>query len=572
MKKFILSELLLLSQKDRKAKRVIFDPRRTLILGSNGTGKSSLIKSVYRCFGASPATDHPAWKDVDPILLAKFSIDDKKYSILKDAKFYAIFGERDELLGAYSSITKGLGPFLAELFDFNIKLPNQVGSLINLPPAFLFLPYYIDQDSGWQKSWSSFSSLTLIKGYREPIVNYHTGIKPNEYYETKNKVDECKMAIKSLEAEKIVLNTLLLQIKEKIADTDFNVDMQTFAEELNELLFEYEQLKIEEGTYKNKLLDLYNQKIALDQQAKIAKSALKETVKDYAYAREELIDELVECPTCGAHYENSFHERFQIANDEDNIRDLLTEIEKELSSVEEKIAAQNDNLSINTKTSERIELLLNKSKESILLRDVIGSAGRNEVKSVFELNNRNLVATIYDRLSEQTKLEGQLKSIIDKNRKKEIIDFYQLQMRKNLQELDVSTLKPDDYKRIDAAIPETGSALPRALTAYYFSIFEVIRKYSTSTFCPIVIDSPNQQAQDTGHIDKVLNFINRNQPEDSQLILGMEELYGVDFDCKIVELRDKGSLLQKDEFDEVKSIIRPFIDLLSPIKNRGRLF
>ena len=78
-----------------------------------------------------------------------------------------------------------------------------------------------------------------------------------------------------------------------------------------------------------------------------------------------------------------------------------------------------------------------------------------------------------------------------------------------------------------------------------------MKKYSSSTYCPLIIDSPNQQDQDIEHIDKIMSFINHNQPDDSQMILGLAETYGEDFDCKVIELNEKYSLLQKSEYEEV---------------------
>jgi hypothetical protein len=57
--------------------------------------------------------------------------------------------------------------------------------------------------------------------------------------------------------------------------------------------------------------------------------------------------------------------------------------------------------------------------------------------------------------------------------------------------LDVLTMSEKSYKKITSKIAETGSGNPRALLAYYFSILEVMKEFSTSMFCPIVIDSPN---------------------------------------------------------------------------------
>ena len=78
-----------------------------------------------------------------------------------------------------------------------------------------------------------------------------------------------------------------------------------------------------------------------------------------------------------------------------------------------------------------------------------------------------------------------------------------------------------------------------------------MKKYSSSTYFPLIVDSPNQQDQDVEHIDKIMTFIQSNQPNESQLILGIAETYGVDFKCKTITLTEKYSLLQKAEYDEV---------------------
>ena len=64
MKNLKFQSLLLLSKKERAARKIVFDPKATLILGENDTGKSSLIKAIYATFGADPAVIHPDWKSL----------------------------------------------------------------------------------------------------------------------------------------------------------------------------------------------------------------------------------------------------------------------------------------------------------------------------------------------------------------------------------------------------------------------------------------------------------------------------------------------------------------------------
>src|SRR5690554_2282071 len=99
MKRFVLSEIMLLSHREKKAKAVELNPHRTVIYGKNDTGKSSLIKSIYEAFGANPRKSNPKWVNLSPIILVTFLIDGVKYVILKDFKTYAIFDGKDNMLG-----------------------------------------------------------------------------------------------------------------------------------------------------------------------------------------------------------------------------------------------------------------------------------------------------------------------------------------------------------------------------------------------------------------------------------------------------------------------------------------
>lgn len=149
MKKLLFKEIHICSRNEKKAKKVIFDPRRTLIYGKNDTGKSSLLKTIYSTFGAKPSKVNNNWKELNPVSFVRFSVDGVNYSILKDDKVYAVFDSRDEIIKLCYSVTNELRPFLADLLNFRIKLPDTSNEIITPPPAFIFLPFYIDQDTGW---------------------------------------------------------------------------------------------------------------------------------------------------------------------------------------------------------------------------------------------------------------------------------------------------------------------------------------------------------------------------------------------------------------------------------------
>jgi len=569
MKKILFKEVLICSHSEQKAKKVKLDPTRTLIYGSNDVGKSSLIKTILHTFGARPAKINENWKELNPLSLVKFSIDNVDYAIFKDDKTFSIFDENGDLIKVCSSVTNELGPFFASLMNFNIQLPDNNNQIITPPPAFIFLPFYIDQDESWSANWAGFSGIGQLKKPREAIIYYHTGIRGNEYYDTKNKSVKYKEEYDALTAEQKVIKNLLANLKEETSTVDFNINVELFKEEIELLLVECDNLKKIEEAHKEKLIDLYNHIIILEAQHKITENALNESAKDYAFATDKLADK-VECPTCGAEYENSFSERFEIALDRSRCDELLLEINGQLLETKSKIEKENSLLNKTIEQIAKIEIILQKKRGKIQLRDVIENAGANQVHEIFKQNLSKVNADLFENKKNQLELEEKWKSLENKDRKNEIESFYLKKIENNLSLLEVSALKQKAYRGVVSKINDTGSSLPRALTAYYFAIFETIKKYSTAVFCPLVIDSPNQQAQDKGHINLIYEFIKENQPADTQLILGIEDLYGIDFKCPIVELTQKYSLLSKDDYGEVFSEMRPYY--LQVIQQRGMLF
>ncbi len=551
MKNLYISELLLLSQKEKKAKRVVFDRKRTLIHGKNHTGKSSLIKSIYRTFGAEPLLN-PKFKDSNSVSLVKFEFNGDKYQILRDGKRFAIYDGTDNELARFDSVTNELAPYLGRLFNFTPLFPNTQGSFIIPPPAYQLLPFYVDQDESWNKSWFSFRSLQQIKGYREHCISFHSGTRPNEYYNTKKEIQEYIKIIEETDKEKTVTKRILDDIKEKLSQAQFNVDIDQFKDELTGLLIELETLKKKQDKLKNTLHDLYHLKATYDAQIGIVQQAIKESHQDLEFISTKL-PETVDCPTCGAEYENSFAERFEIAQDEQRSKDLLIELQRESRSIEEKIETESNLLTSTLSEVERVDKILSEKKGDLQLKDVIESAGKNQVQLLFKERAEELNRALFDAALKKDDLDKKLKSCENKDRKKEIRIFYQSKMTSFLKQLDVHSLNQDDYKSISTPIEnlETGSSRPRALIAYYFTFFHLIQKYSTSTYFPLIIDSPNQQDQDIEHIDKIMQFIKDNQPEDSQMILGVAETYGVDFECPVISLNEKYSLLQASEYESV---------------------
>lgn len=125
-------------------------------------------------------------------------------------------------------------------------------------------------------------------------------------------------------------------------------------------------------------------------------------------------------------------------------------------------------------------------------------------------------------------------------------------------QLGVYSLSENVFNSIKASIVESGSDLPRAILAYFFTTLKAIKKNGNATFFPIVIDAPNQQEQDPKNLKKMLAFISNNRPKDHQLILGLVDDSGIDFEGKEVLFDRKYSVLEEETYEHIANEIKPY--------------
>ncbi|MBX3422785.1 MAG: hypothetical protein KF752_14625 [Pirellulaceae bacterium] len=552
-------EILLLSAKEKTARREKFKSLVTVIKGENDCGKSCLIKSLYTAFGATPKRIHPNWNKLDVSLLVYFEIGGVFYRILKSGRQYTVFNNENDIVGSFGSITKGLGPFFAELFNFRLELTNSTTmEPWQATPAFLFLPFYADQDASWVDNWDSFESLKQYKSYRPAIAQFHTGIKPNEYYVAKNRKALAENELVQVRQERTVIHRVLERI-EQIAGTQFDMSIQNYEREIELLLQQCNKLQEAELVLRDELIALENRRYSIERQIGITELAANELRKDFDFASEKLDDE-IECPTCGAEYHNSFAERFGIAQDEDQMRALLVQLHDELDACIADMAKRKASIEDASVQVAKINAILEMKQGEVKLQDILRSEGKKEVRTVLRSELNVLNQRIGEIDDEVESADEEMKSASSKKRAKEIKEYYMGRMTAFLQQLQVKELSEASYKEVHSKIKENGSDLPRALLAFYFAIIKTIEKYSTTTRCPLVIDSPKQQDQDPENWKRMLEFMRDQRPPESQMIVGLVDDMGISLGGEVIELKDERQLLQSSQYNDVAEEMRMYID------------
>lgn len=558
MKKFVLEEIKLISQTEQRANSFIFDKGFNVITGQNGVGKSHLIKSIPWVFGAEPSTIHPSWAKANISVILKFSVDNLSYKILRTGKTFLVFDNNNNLINrSVDSITKELAPFLSDLFGFDLKLPLKEGDkkLTQLPPAYYFSPFYVDQDSGWMNLWQSFKNLQMFSNWRRPLLDTFTNILSLELQKTKNLIMEEKNKLKEFEKRQDLFNDTFKDSEEEIISSDFDINFDDYKKEIDELMIKLDKLQEKEFKYKENIRILSNKKNIIENQINIVDVSILSLNKEHNLIN-KIENHILECPTCGAEYENSFIDRFNIAQDLYTSQELLIDLKEDLNKINNEIL-DIKNIDINNlKEINNINDILSKKNHNLTIKEIIKKEGKKHFKEFLRIKS-NDISNVIDKINLKIiELNKKERTLIKQVRQQKIAveQFFIISMEKSLEGLNVKNLMLDDYKDMYSGnVPEAGSDKPRAFLAHVFSLINTINNFNDGILPPIIIDSPNQQDQDPGNIDRIYNFIITERPMNHQMILGLANGEDRDFgECNKIILKDERFLLSEEKYDEVK--------------------
>lgn len=560
-KQLLLKQLTILSIPEKSAKTVTFHPQRNLITGENDVGKSSIVKSIYHSLGADVHFDN-VWKKADAISLLTFSYSNKDYMVLRSRDHFGLFDIQGNLIQSFDSIIKGLSPYFAKLFNNKLQLKqSQTNQRIPASPAIQFLPFYIDQDKSWTKPWNSFEGLGVFSGFKRDLINFVTGIRPNEYFLLSERIDQLSAKLTTLKSESGVLISAQKTVEKHLPKTTFDIDIKAFKKGIDRLLVKLEALKNKENEYRKNLIKQKNKEIFIDNEINLVSKSIREINKDYEHSLNELDCEIT-CPTCNATYENSMVSRFGLLEDIDTCRSLLSDYLEDKKKITKEVVKLENQLDLQVAKVREITSLLDEKKGKVRLKDLIENESSKQIKEIFNQSHSNYSIQIGEIEEQKSGLEADRSKLNNKERKDSIISKFNTLIDLFLIKLNVHTLNSDGFTDIPLSVKSQGSDTPRALLAYYYAIIFTSKEFTSLPLFPLVIDSPNQQDQDATNRNRIIKFIFENTPDDYQLILGTVDLHGVEYDGYTISPATKLKLLDNNEFEESYNIVSPLLDRL----------
>ncbi|KVD94048.1 hypothetical protein WS63_05120 [Burkholderia stagnalis] len=551
MKSLRFRKLWLVSETERSAYRVNFDSNKTLLVGKNHTGKSTLVKHIFRTLGCDTRGKSDRWDSL-ALSALQFSLDDQSYTAYRRMNVYALRDDASQSVRATTSYREW-SAILADLFDFRLMLPTHQDSLAQATPPYLFLPFYMDQDSSWIQQWSSFDKLSQFSSWKKPLVAYITGQRPNGYYDAKFHESRAKDAAAKTRNELDVMHTALARVKKSLPRPVVRIDTNAFRKEIADLIHKSTLLKSEQESSRKRVFEFAAQKQALGSQITAARNALRDLEGDLKYLTESEARPTLTCPTCGSIHENGFPVRLELIEDASTLRTVIAELEMDLRGVERRLSENEGNLNRLRRTAQEIESTLKMKKGALRLQDIVNSQSVHVVQGAFQKDMDTLNRDLLKQESDATSFKEKVARFDVPDRTKAINEFYSERIQLFASELEVQDLREDVKKKPEASISATGSALPRSLLAYQFAVLHTAKESGNGHRFPVVVDSPNQQGQDNEHLMQMLRFIERRTPADQQLILAVEEMpLSFQFAGEIVRLEKPFALLDPDRYESVR--------------------
>ena len=548
MKNIRFKEILFLSYREKRARRISLDSDVVVVKGGNGTGKSCLLKSLYSVFGAQVNKYPEGWDPQYIVVLLKFQIDGVTHRALKIGRDYYLLNPDNTALSDTNSMEEQ-ARCLSLLFGLDLYYYSDQSQKRRLPVGCFFMPFYIDQDSGWQQPWSSFTQVGNEQVKRN-VMLYYTGVVNYDYYLSKSHLLSLQNEYRKWRNEKTIQNNFISIIRDKLkSHNTMSLTEDAFREEIDSFVVKIQDLKEKQNKILKELEELYFDKLFKESRITALHENIKAIEEDFNYAIQH--DDLLICPVCGAQTENSTLARLGMNIDKEDSRELIVSYKMELDEVKKRIERANRKSEELKHQIEDIEALVSTKKEEYTLKEYLDHKVIEKLQELFYENehefDENIERVEYDIKDEEEKL----KSLKGSNRLKVILEDFNACLQAYSNELG-SSFDKSKVHGLGEKIKGSGSSHPKETLAYFFSYLTIMNKYSTPIMMPIVIDEFKQNGTTDQSIDKMIGFAINHRPQNGQVIYSVSDDYTATGDnVKTISL-DGDYLMNENDYTSVR--------------------
>jgi hypothetical protein len=513
------------SEAEQAAVEMTFHPRKTLLWGPNGAGKSAILKSVFRAFDAEPHGRLPGW-DYDAIVAVDFQVGGRELTTVRRGDLRAMF-EGDRLIAACASSTHWNAVFAREV-GFELRLLDRTGTFRHAAPANFFLPFFINQDGSFGTTWDTFDSLKQFQSAPLHTLEYFAKVQAPRYFELKANEQGVKAHEAQLRVEMNTLQRTRVRVKKNLRTIPIKLSQQEFQREVTDLTAQLQQLSQEQDTLRKVMVEDEELLLGLERQISLSAAALKEHSADFKFVTDSgAQQEHFVCPTCHAEHENSFHMYLGLSEDARELNDLKGRLQEYAVTARGRLERNRRKASALKERFANLQSLLATKRGKFTFDEFIKSRSAFAADSQLAAEEEVVSKQLENQLSALRDIKVELRGLKDSHDSKTPLEEFREHFRQTLVELQLSGTADAPDGLVDdwplAKRPSnSGSRYARSIVAYYAALWRTVAGRDGIP-CPLVIDSPNQGAQDKKRLQALLTAIAANTPSGSQVILAHEE-------------------------------------------------
>ncbi len=558
MKEVYFQSVLIADLQNRVARFQEFSAGLNVVTSSeNHVGKSSLLKSLYYTLGAEVGFDS-VWDKNSKLYVVNIYVGEEQYCIARYMKRFAVFHDQ-KLLKITDSITNELAPLLGDVFNFAVYLPNKETEKVEMaPPAFTFMPYYIDQDTGWSGLYDSFSFITQYKkSDRIKSLYYHLNIYTKNTVELMARRDQLKEYLERLMSENERLSTVLSALNGEMDNLPPADDIVELENHLKIPQKRIEELVKRIGKSRNSIQALETTLHQHQHQL--------EVINEYHSIKTENI-EIANitphtCPKCGYIFDEEIFNIVKANYSALNEEYMCQQIQLIIDSIQGKLLVAKESYVTLMQQLKEEETAFIAEKDEFEV--YVKQRGLQDSLRRFTTELDKNWVNIFDT---SEKIKAINKEINKLPNKKEVEEKYIEYVRLNIMELDAWDPTYDDNIRLLKPIKAQGTLENKIILAQFIGLFQTMEYFkSSATRFPFVIDSP--RAKEPSHTSSVeiLKMISGLKMLPQIILATMDYSdYQAEIEtaANIITLTEPRKLLQERDYIENESLIIGLQELL----------
>ena len=456
-----------------------------------------------------------------------FKYGERQFCIVRQDKKFQIF---ENINNDFSCIieTNAFHEYSNCLMDIlEIKMPciSKDGKQFNITPPLLFRFQYIDQDEGWSKIADSFKNVAYIKDWKANTNKYVCGYLDDSYYALQAQKAEHILERDDKKKELNYNQNFVSRITSTLTRIEDIESVEDVTTDIELLLAKAEELRKLQFSYNAEMTVLENDIYINQHKLHIVEHNLIETKKDIEYAMTQE-DELI-CPFCGTIYSNGINEQLNITSDYAHCENLIAELKSSISVATKELEELKNKYNDVSVEIQSIEQKVQNTQELLSYSSFYKSKGQFEIYESCKRQLDVLQGEINSCVSKIAITDEKINEKKSKERSKDIREDIERYCRTLADAINVpkTFIKLRDFVQV---INRTGSETPRLVYMYQSALYLYNLERAYSPFNFYVVDTPNQQGQDTENLGSIFKSLELFLSDEGQVIVGTERETGME--------------------------------------------